>query len=113
MPEPAAHGDVGPGPAVGEHRAQAGGDLRADRAVHGIRGATEALLDSASGGVEDGAVHAAVPQLRVEERQTHRSGLPQRVEQRERLVARPGVVDLLQHPDQDRPLGAGSGAARK
>ncbi len=75
--------------------------------MHGIRGAPEALLDSASGGVEDGAVHAAVPQLRVEERQTHRSGLPQRVEQRERLVARPGVVDLLQHPDQDRPLGVG------
>jgi len=32
---------------------------------------------------------------------------PQRVEQGERLVARPGVVDLLQHPDQDRPLGVG------
>ena len=44
---------------------------------------------------------------RVEERQAHRSGLPQRVEQGERLVARAGVVDLLQHPDQDRPLGVG------
>ena len=107
VPEPAAHGNVEPGPAVGEHLAQPGGDLGADRSVHRLQRPAEAFLDGAAVGVEDRPVDPAVAQFGVEERQTHRSGLPQSVEQGERLVARAGVVDLLQHPDQQRALGVG------
>ena len=107
VPEPAAHGNVEPGPAVGEHLAQPGGDLGADRSVHRLQRPAEAFLDGAAVGVEDRPVDPAVAQFGVEERQAHRSGLPQSVEQGERLVARAGVVDLLQHPDQQRALGVG------
>jgi len=109
VPEPPAQGHVGAGAAVGEHPAQHVGDQHADLAVHRLHRPAEPLVDRAAVDVEDGAVDPAEPQLAVEEDQAHRGGLPQRVQQRERLVARPGVVDLLQHADQDRLRRPGQG----
>jgi hypothetical protein len=74
--------------------------------VHLRRCAAHPVLGTAADGVEDDPVQAPVLQLGVEVRETDGCGLPEGVEQRERLVRPLLVADVVQHAECG---GAGAG----